>query len=1342
MENKLKHLPQLTILLLVLVTISTATGHIIYVNQTTLNPTCCNSSLSNVTCNSFEQALDCVENHWKESVTITLPPGNYILSQNITLQNTSDITIAGEGSPDDVIVTCNDSGAGISFSHSKRIRIENISLSGCGAEHISTSRNFTADEPNNYTDFTFLNYNVALYFEFCMDISISAVNIQNSDGVGLTCMNSNGRNSITGSHFINNRNTNPQMPGGGGVNIDFFTTCAPGDTTYACANASDSLSLYISEAMYEFNHCHFVDNAASSGGFSSTHIPRMYRGEFSFGKGGGLSAYFRGNATNNTISLNDCDFRRNMAEDGGGVFVIFTNSVNNTVSIDSSEFDSNECYDQSVVAAYFATGGAIRVTFAPGSKQNHFLVNDANLHNNTAYYGGGISVYDSAFTFNSDDKSTVEIAGCTFGQNMARMGAALDLFHKPTSPSGQFPTTARVTNCSFSRNGGRFNYSGDSFGRTYGTVNIDHMPVSFEQVITFDTNAGSALSILSATIDILDEANMRFTNCTGRIGGAISLIGSSSCIFVHNNTQLVFQNNMASEKGGAIYVDQSMEYYSAYSYSCFVRYHNTSIHPKDWTSSFHFSNNSVCGTTTSSSIFVHSILPCIWPSSIDSSMDEDIRDTFCWKGWSYEDDNCSNQIHTSAASFQASKEHEELFPGIPHYLDITAFDDLNRTVTEQTLFSASTPLRGTHGESINLQYISDNSITLRNKPNTSTIIQLQTVDTRTVYTNIQVRVLPCPPGYVYNVDQKKCNCGNGFSKSVFCIPGQLRSKILVGHCMSYSRIHGKDMLIVTNCPFSDESKALAPVIILPQRITELDKEFCGQFNRTGILCGECIEGYGISVFSNTFKCIPCEQSYKNWLIFATILFLPLTIFFVLVVLLHIGVTSGPANGFIFFSQVITIPLEVLLIQSGWKLALSGHQSTMAKVLTDLLIYPYNIWSLDFTDMSNINVCLTPSLKVVHVFTLQYASAIYPLLLVGIAYIVIELHARNCRALVCLWSPLCLMCVRLRRNWQGKTSIIDAFATFILLSYSKFIRVSISLLTPTLVYNDNGTVVDRRLNFDPTVTFFQKEHYPYAVLAILVLATFGAIPPLLLLVYPLRSFQKCLDYCHLRSQALRTFVEAFHGCYKDGKDGGPDRRYFAGLYFVFRIIVFTIYLVTYDFYAMFTSLVITYSILVLLVVILQPYKKKLFNVLDAVYFTASAIVTALKMYMYAKLAIEQHLPKVAFYLAYIILLLPMMYMAGYVVYWFVHRSKWFQTHCIPRFQRNTVEEPEYIAVADDERDELVTQTSISGLPDRLENPQRYEGHSDITMAQFSEYDSLRQETFSKRHHGSNTNVPTY
>ena len=68
---------------------------------------------------------------------------------------------------------------------------------------------------------------------------------------------------------------------------------------------------------------------------------------------------------------------------------------------------------------------------------------------------------------------------------------------------------------------------------------------------------------------------------------------------------------------------------------------------------------------------------------------------------------------------------------------------------------------------------------------------------------------------------------------------------------------------------------------------------------------------------------------------------------------------------------------------------------------------------------------------------------------------------------------------------------------------------------------------------------------------------NVFPTLLLVLYPIRLFKACLSKCRLDGIVITTFVNKFHGCYRDGLDGGWDTRSLSGLYFFIRIsIIFT------------------------------------------------------------------------------------------------------------------------------------------------------------------------------------------
>ena len=109
----------------------------------------------------------------------------------------------------------------------------------------------------------------------------------------------------------------------------------------------------------------------------------------------------------------------------------------------------------------------------------------------------------------------------------------------------------------------------------------------------------------------------------------------------------------------------------------------------------------------------------------------------------------------------------------------------------------------------------------------------------------------------------------------------------------------------------------------------------------------------------------------------------------------------------------------------------------------------------------------------------YLSALYPLCLIVVAYALIELHARNCQILVWLWKPLCFICVRFWQSWRAKTSVVDAFAAFILLSYVKIVRISLLLTTFTYIYNTNSTAVKKVVSWVSSRKFFQGGKFsPY------------------------------------------------------------------------------------------------------------------------------------------------------------------------------------------------------------------------------------------------------------------------
>ena len=73
-----------------------------------------------------------------------------------------------------------------------------------------------------------------------------------------------------------------------------------------------------------------------------------------------------------------------------------------------------------------------------------------------------------------------------------------------------------------------------------------------------------------------------------------------------------------------------------------------------------------------------------------------------------------------------------------------------------------------------------------------------------------------------------------------------------------------------------------------------------------------------------------------------------------------------------------------------------------------------------------------------------------------------------------------MCfARFRRRWDPKGSVINAFATFLLLSYSKLLTVSYSLLDASTLYNNRGKKVSPFVVFfDASIESFSRQHLSF------------------------------------------------------------------------------------------------------------------------------------------------------------------------------------------------------------------------------------------------------------------------
>ena len=448
--------------------------------------------------------------------------------------------------------------------------------------------------------------------------------------------------------------------------------------------------------------------------------------------------------------------------------------------------------------------------------------------------------------------------------------------------------------------------------------------------------------------------------------------------------------------------------------------------------------------------------------------------------------------------------------------------------------------------------------------------------------------------------------------------------------------------------FNDSSSWIGREIYypLPLNITDLNNGMCGRLNRDYRLCSKCIEGFSPLVYSYELNCVKCSGKY-NWLKYVAVAYVPLTIFYFIVVLLRIDATEPYLYGFITLNQGLASPasLRAAFITVTGKFALGLR----------IIAIPYAIWNLDFFRSLSLNICL--DLTTLQTLALDYAIAIYPLLLVVITYIVIELHDRGCRVLVWLWRPFHRCCVRFSRVMDLKSSVVKAFATFVLLSYVKFINTTVDILLPGKIYNISGKPFGWYVYYDASYEYFGPKHLPFCVLSIGFFLVFVFAPLALLFLYPLSFFQRCLSMCRLRSHILRAFVDAFQGHYKDGIEPGTrDCRWFAAAYFLGRIIILNaIFGITQDILCY--GLTGIFILLVVLVTaILQPYKSTKVNN----YHISMQLIFAIACFLIALLdqasIKDRWLIHLVIYLIGTITILPILITIFYIAYKIYHKIR--------------------------------------------------------------------------------------
>ena len=176
---------------------------------------------------------------------------------------------------------------------------------------------------------------------------------------------------------------------------------------------------------------------------------------------------------------------------------------------------------------------------------------------------------------------------------------------------------------------------------------------------------------------------------------------------------------------------------------------------------------------------------------------------------------------------------------------------------------------------------------------------------------------------------------------------------------------------------------------------------CGPLNRKGIVCSECADGFGPSVTSLEHVCARCTDAWYGVPLFLFLQFVPITVFYLIILVFQISMTSAPMTCFIMYAQLAVMSINILDSHSHVAM-FTDRGDLKLDTIPKILFTLYGMLNLDFFHYVVPPFCISSQIKSIHIAFFGYISAFYPILLIILTWICVELHGHNIRPLVCLW----------------------------------------------------------------------------------------------------------------------------------------------------------------------------------------------------------------------------------------------------------------------------------------------------------------------------------------------------
>ena len=1159
---------------------NTSGGKVIFVWESTY--TCDKLQYPDVICTTIEGALKILQSQENTSVPtdVVIHVGHHQIRETAVISNVKGIRLIGDSGnrhmAKSVISCAND--VGLVFMKVKDLQLENITILNCGASNIIRSAKLKIGDEIDFLQVPQSDFKVALFMVLCRNVTLQHTTIANTSGIGLLGVNVMESLRLISSTFYNNNGTG-KCRSLSHTELDCYKGIGGGAYFLYLDQQSEYCVPHTHLSIYRSSF--FSNMDCSFTGVIIDFLPTLKNRSY-VGAGGGLSIMLAQRSFSVDVSVQESEFHENKGHLGGGAHIgLFSGVSNSHINISDCTFVGNgmkavEHDIEKVDHMRHARAGAglmvvtdllkpkdfnsANYTKLLSSTNTSLRIKNSNFTDNFAHSGGGIFIY-SLYTTSKitpqKDLLNVSISNCNFSHNSATVGGAILVFQKKfTGRSGGMGF--EMSNIVVAENTIIFYDSKhvDSVRYNSAAVDLRHIRAKLSDNIKFLHNAGSALRISGSVVRI--TGNVIFASNTGVHGGGIQLY-SYGIIVVGPKSDIAFRNNTATAKGGAIYTHIRSDNIHSVDEVCFLHFKDLNVptclpeqtcpHITDLGIHIRFSGNKA---PLGSIIFGSTLKNCPWAVNLKTS---DSPLTFLSQSGvidlGSDLPNGSSQVSTPPAFLNIINKADtyKFMPGEAFLLMIEAQDEFHQRVP--AAITSTIPIVPVN-QSASQHCVRDQRVILGKsgywylnvKDGSTPIVVYGNENDRVsvvIYAvdsfagvNLTVHLHLCDRLLEHNSTTFSCTCSESLKAfNITCESTENGYTLSTPNYIWIGRNDVGDSIVVGKCIYDYCIPGDKKV-----NFSNYDSQCAMGYNRKGLLCSTCEDGYSVIFGSN--RCKKCSNKFISLILAfgaaGILLILLISIF-------NITLSEGYLNGVLFYCHVVNVFATVLF-----------PNARFSSVTIPMALLSLNL---------GFEVCFYDGMTSLMRVFLQLVFPAYLFILMGI----IVLLARK--------SPYL--------NRIG-FSAAKTFGTLLVVCYTCVLETNLEIFSyKNLETLDHNTFY--RWNIDASVHYFHNWHG--LLFFISVVLTFIYLVPLpLVLLFPSKAYQ----FKYIRR--LKPIYDALWVPFK------PKFRFWLGFRLALRVIPFAFVHVTRYYPINSFVLCIFSTCLLLLQLTIRPFKGTVKNLFDS------------------------------------------------------------------------------------------------------------------------------------------------